>query len=87
MLNWGYIYPNYLDRNHEHKFKLRSNEIKLNNNVDLPENFLFFDNPKFFDEVEEMKKKSTKEKSGYFKIIFELINKFPLLYRKIHCCL
>lgn len=64
VINWGYIYSDKLDRNQELKFKIRSNELKLNKNVSLPKKFIYFDNPQFFEELKEIKKSSTQEKCG-----------------------
>lgn len=63
-INWGYQFPNVLDRNDEQIFKIRSEEIKHNQNIILPTKFIFFKNDMFFEEILEMKKQETNKKYG-----------------------
>jgi len=66
ILNWGYIYPDFLDKNQEQIFKIRSIELKMNKNITIPEKFQFFNNLAFFEEMKELQKQTTEGKYGCF---------------------
>ena len=64
VLNWGYIFPDFLDRNQEPIFKIRSLELRMNRNINIPDKFQFFKNAAFFEEMKENQKRATEGKYG-----------------------
>lgn len=68
-INWGYIFPNVLDKNNERKYQIRSNEIKNNKNIIIPKTFIHFKNDSFFEEINETRKKLTNENYGKFYLV------------------